>query len=1384
MTQDLAVQAPDTDAGIQQQKTGIVVKFLLGWVASVLILVVVALLTNIEWARPHIEKSVEQSFNRSARLGRLSWHLGLNGLAIDTNRFVLEGRNGEDFIESGRSELGVAFLPLFEKRVIIKHVSFHSPEVWAVQETPDKWNFSDLVTEGPEIHLVQIENGTLHLTSKVKGSTWQKYDLNDIDLKFGLPRKSKETWPLYFDCKVPVTRHGRREESGVRLSVTGNGPYAEWKKRPYTFSLELSNFNPLDFKPLYPKMPNIDGSFSGKLTGSGVLSKGIEATISSTVSQLKLPTAEEGGIAELPEISAAGPLVLRDGSVSWKDCKVKLNEWEIQSNGKLQNIGNKLTYQALIDGELGDLQGLYGRVLSKFFLLACPESLERFASRASVGKGSAKVALQLSGTDDVHELASTIRAEGIPLRDLMDLGVNQYASFLPDLQPDSPVSGEILVGQGHPLAPPPKVLGTRRKQHVAVVAPHGPANLVTVQVKDLAVPFENTVLHLSGHLDSLQKDGDVQFSIKDLDAKGLSKLPKQALDENTLNMLKADRLSGKLDLSGKVQIVGNERKISVQTNFKGVSLKAKSGNSVLQGLNGSLSFDGTKLSLENLHGGISSRGAASGEFVASGFMMPAGDRKISLQVSGKQLNIAKVRELAREAGVSTDSAGLSLDSMDGSLQELQLKVGGSSTKPVLSFKISGPDLVLEHNEPQGKHSFRLTSGSIEHSGGQTTVKDVSVSAGNGGKLIVSALINGPLDKGHLKSLALQTDGVELAEWRPLLGPSVLPADMLKALPPAFRPVKNAPVQGKLYGDLKISENSAGYEADGVFGFQNTGTRVGTRGVPLEKLTGIIAFSPDQVIIQELTGFYGKSSFSLDGRLSDYTQKLNWHGQLKGRFYPEELAGIIRATGTGIDLESEEKDAIALRLSGAGNPSEYKLSFYGKAEPHAGLRLSVGEIQVHQPQELPLSFDGGVKVRTDSPYFIEMDKCIISVGEHELKLAGTLKESGSTTIADMKLNTAAPMPFQLLSTMLQPVKTPSATGLSDLSLLFFGPVEALHVNGAVKLSGVNVPSMDVANLNAKLDLPDLPLKPKPDDKVVPSHLTISSAQVGGLDIRDGQAEIVSSASDTTRVSLKNGEAKIAGGKIKVNGFYEPETARYGGQLNIAKLSVAEFVDDYIKGDGKVSGQADVTLALHGDAGEGWMKSLNGNGKFSVHSGTIGSVGKLQGKLHGANLLQQGLLGFNINNFVQAVFPNKTGTFKAIEGEVGIKNGVIELVDVHYDGNDLRMRAAGAVNLPAGTVDIDVAGDIPRVATSIIPGAVGEMTREMTLQKLLGIVTLKQLEDLPSLPLLGDIAADNPRVFSFAVSAPFDKPEQITKSVEKTFKWLPPKPYASAHPVPGL
>jgi hypothetical protein len=169
---------------------------------------------------------------------------------------------------------------------------------------------------------------------------------------------------------------------------------------------------------------------------------------------------------------------------------------------------------------------------------------------------------------------------------------------------------------------------------------------------------------------------------------------------------------------------------------------------------------------------------------------------------------------------------------------------------------------------------------------------------------------------------------------------------------------------------------------------------------------------------------------------------------------------------------------------------------------------------------------------------------------------------------------------------------------------------------------------------------------------------------------------------------------------------------------------------------------------------------------------------------ANFLFQGILGFNLNNLLQSVAPVRSGEFNELTSSFQVYKGALAIKELRFSGDDLRLWGAGNVNLMESNIDLDIAGTLPRVSESFLSGSLGKLSRNITVSGLLSKVTFGRLENLPSLPIIGDIASDKPRAFAFKVQAPAQDAKQISKSIEKTFKFLPNRQAASAHPVPGL
>jgi hypothetical protein len=410
----------------------------------------------------------------------------------------------------------------------------------------------------------------------------------------------------------------------------------------------------------------------------------------------------------------------------------------------------------------------------------------------------------------------------------------------------------------------------------------------------------------------------------------------------------------------------------------------------------------------------------------------------------------------------------------------------------------------------------------------------------------------------------------------------------------------------------------------------------------------------------------------------------------------------------------------------------------------------------------------------------------------LQAGGTFKWANETAEKPASLSFSLATPSPVKSATLMEIISQSDDdngpmnigGTSNLNLKVEGPVNDLVLTGSVALDKNSLPSIHLDNLSGRIDLPGWHLNKVGAGDTVSSvaKLQLSALSMGGVSLRDAGATLALDSSG--KINFKDFSATVSGGKLTVSGFYNPQSQAYHADLSVSKLVVDELVKDLIDHSGGVSGLADLSLALDNNGGSDSPRSLSGTGKFNVYQGSVASFGKLQEKLNEANLLQQGLFGFNVNNLLQAMMPVKSGQFSEVSGNFNIGKGNINFDQVRFEGANLRMRAAGKFDYVSQTVNMDVAGDVPRVSSSIIPGAIGEMSRKVTLQRMFSMVTFKKLKDLPALPLLGDIANDEPRAFTFNVDTQTEPPKLMTQAAEKSFKWLPNKPFASAHPVPGI
>ncbi|MBX9688786.1 MAG: AsmA-like C-terminal region-containing protein [Candidatus Obscuribacterales bacterium] len=1383
LTKDSVDEVPAVEAGA---KLAIIIKFFTLWLSSLVILLVIALMSNIEWARRHIETALQQSFHREVHLGRLSWSIGLHGLAIDSDRFEMREKDKSPFIKSGPSEIGIAVTPLFEKKLVIKHLEFEKPEVWVSQLAPNKWNFSDLLTEGPEIHMLQISKGKLHLANQAATlNDWQEYDVNDIKLEMTLP-KNNRNWPLFFSCTLPYKNaEGKTMQSSVRLEATGKGPYKEWRLHKYKVDLQLQNFDAQQYRPLIKSLPAIQGICNLNLKGEGIFNQGFLASGSGSIANLKMEASQNKEL-EIAQASASTKLLIDPKSLQWQDLKLTLGQWQLNSSGRFINWQkeNAQAYEAKVGGNLSDLKGFFKKVLSRF-LPGEDNPGEKFtdyklgkmytATKTGQLCGSATIELKLNGDKSQQKVSTSIKANGIPLAQLIDEKFGD--AFLDDFKfdPDTPIKGEVNIDPSQRL-----------------------------ELKDLEIPMDGALIKLSGFVDQASKKTEIDFKAENLRFEKLRKQLEQSKNEllqsflnNSNPKFKPLLISGPIDLKGKYLFDGKTQNISLDSSLKGLSIKRSEANTPsCSNIRGRISYADKKVEVKQLSGSTANGiDAVKGDFLLNANFYPQDSSRSELDFQAHQVSVSQLREWVDRFGFNLQEVGF--DRLNGELAEVKAHMLTRNKQTSSSFTINPANLLVNPLAGKGQDAaaqqFRLSSGVLSYDDHELKATEVTLTS-RAGKLLLTGSMLGKLDSLKFNNVRIKTDGFELSDLHSILkgnfnsGPR-----KTNSVPQFFLPSNQTTLHGKVYGDMLFTAQGSGLASSGVVGFSNAGGRFGKTQVAVEKLTGLAVISKDQLVLQETSGQIGKSNFSLDGVITNYAgPQYSWEGQLRGHFYPEEVDTIMENLGHGIAVDSSSIEPLNLRVTGSGDKSIVSLRFRGRASATYGISLKTAFGTFHQPKGRPLRFQGGLDLNQALSELALKSFSLESASEQ-------LHANGFFRWADEKAEKPASLSFALITP--QAVKTatlveiisqtpsekpPGVGGSSLVNLKVEGPVNDLVLSGTVSLEKNSLQNTNIENLSGKLDLPGWHLNrgQSSDQGSSIAKLQLKSLNMGGLALHDAGGTL---SLDNNKIIFKDLQAAMSGGKLSLSGYYNQSNQSFHADLNGSKLVVDELVKDLIDHSGGVTGLADISLSLDspgGAAGTETLKTLSGSGHFNVYQGSVASFGKLQEKLNEANLLQQGIFGFNVNNLLQAMMPVKSGQFNEVSGKFNIGKGAINFDELRFEGNNLRMRAVGKFDFLGRNLNVDVAGDIPRVSSSIIPGAIGEMSRKVTLQRMFSIVTFRKLKDLPALPLLGDIANDDPRAFAFSVSTSTEQAKLITQAVEKSFKWLPNKPFASAHPVPGI
>lgn len=1316
-----------------------VFRFLGLWLISLVFLFAIILLADINWAKPQIQKAMEYSLHRKVALGKLGWSFGFDGLAISSDKFAIREYDGEPFCTAGQTEIGVAFWPLTHGKVILHYVSLQNPEFWALRLSPNRWNFSDLLDSQVDIRFLKFEHGRLHvldLAGNTQKAHWPDYNFDDVKLKLVFPQK-RHGWPFFlsFDLKRP------KYTSHVSISATGHGNIADWQTNKYQFEIHAKDIRPQDLSPFLVVPKDLDGLFTVDAFGRGMLASGMKAQAWLQASKLSLPTSELG-LVKLPQLTLFGKFDLDPDQISWSELQTQFGDVNMSLAG---HYSGWQKHPVALQTTEGNSFGL-----DKFW-----KSLGFGTKRQStIEDGGKQDKLQSKfhievGDSDWHRLLVFPKPKSNTSLTWSEVlapqALKQYP-MIPSIlsKAGTKMEGEFRLDSNQALQVP-KAEITYGKTSVSgsyLQRSNANANRGLVRFASTKARPEDLLSFLEGE------------AMASRDAKASANW--QFLHELT----SPETTSGTIGLNGQIDLAGNKQSTNLAIDLQNTtvsvldSAKRKFSPS---NMTGQIKLEQDKLSFNKVRGTIS--GATfelTGE--TKPFASPANASQ-NLSLSAQHLDLADLSSAFDL--LHFDLNVLKENQLTGRAKQFSFAVSGTAAHPNVEFSLEPEEIHYQiaqasQSKPQAQsHPLTIDSGMITLRN-HTLIMENCGFATNIGKVVASIAINNLDSKPQLVKVRGKSNGLDLTELNSYLTSPVIPESVRNSYASvlAEHGISNLAgrASGAIFWQLKPKDQK---QWKGQINLQDVSCNLSESKSPLKHLSGTLFLSGPDILVQGVNGNLGNTSFSLVGQVKSWqSEKYNWTCDMNAEIAQSELQELVNSTNCEISYSG----TLGFHGKASGSAKAAEAHCLAKFDGDDNLHIVSPLITFSQPAGQALAFDGSIAFNWQKNLTIAFSDSQLTLGQGAIAVNGqwTVPTPETRSVINIDLRVTQPLDGQFLSQAFCLTKEAGTTGGATAG--------SGTLAGQLSLTGTqdNIASEAQLQMHA-LTLPNFGL----------SHINAT-------------CELSSGANNPKHIVIDRLSAQVADGKATATGWFDLDSTKMHAAINLTKVDANKLLAGLSGYHNELVGTASATMILdsQGKNRETIISNLSGTGNFIVAQGKISRFGHLQERLNQANFVQQGIFGFNLNNLLQTFVPVRTGEFKELSSTFAISKGIVDLSDMRFAGSDMRLWAVGKLDLPQNTLRLDIAGNIPRVSSSILSGPIGQMSRDFTIQNFVNTITMGKLEGLPGLPILGDIASNNPRTFEFAVVSPINKPDLMAKSIEKTFRWLPNRPNASAHPIPTL
>ena len=194
---------------------------------------------------------------------------------------------------------------------------------------------------------------------------------------------------------------------------------------------------------------------------------------------------------------------------------------------------------------------------------------------------------------------------------------------------------------------------------------------------------------------------------------------------------------------------------------------------------------------------------------------------------------------------------------------------------------------------------------------------------------------------------------------------------------------------------------------------------------------------------------------------------------------------------------------------------------------------------------------------------------------------------------------------------------------------------------------------------------------------------------------------------------------------------------------------------------ISGIMDFDSTLKGNLSS--KQNLNGNIKFSVHNGHMGTLGKLEHLLYAQNVIADNMLRTSLSVVTKAITLKDTGLFKYLNGDIAMKDGIANINMLQSQGPLMSLFIKGQYYPATDYAKLVVLG---RLSDEIVSGlgSFGEFSFNKLMIMLTGDenklnIKVDDIEKLPQLPM------KNTKEFRTVINGILEKPSSVIQ-----FNWI--------------